>query len=152
MAAHFAQWRGTLVAGLVTATCALLAGCSATGSKAGIATPPAILYKHDTTPLMVKHEDGSDRHFAPIAIPDDLASGESTAYSFALNIPGVPGGSLMSIGWGDMSTEKAQSNGNIDEVLFADANELKILGIFTRTRVKAYGQPKSPQLAAADAE
>lgn len=152
MAAHFAQWRGALVAGLLTATCALLAGCSATGSKAGIGTPPAIIYKNDTTPLMVKRGDAGEGHFSPVAIPDDLAAGESTAYSFALNIPGVPGGSLMSFGWGDMSTERAQSNGNIDEVLFADATEMKILGIFTRTRVKAYGQPKSPQLAAADAE
>lgn len=150
MTAHFAQWRGTLAAGLVAATCVLLAGCSATGSKAGIGTPPAIIYKNDTTPLMVKRGDAGEGHFPPVPVPENLASGESTAYSFALNIPGIPGGSLMSFGWGDMSTEKAQSNGNLDEVLFADASEMKILGIFTRTKVKAYGQPKSGELAAAE--
>jgi len=152
MEVHFAQRRGALAAGLVTVACVLLAGCSATGSKAGIGTPPAIIYKNDTTPLMVKRGDAGEGHFPPVAVPANLAAGESTAYSFALNIPGIPGGSLMSFGWGDMSTERAQSNGNLDEVLFADASEMKILGIFTRTKVKAYGHPKAPQLAGAEAE
>lgn len=126
-----------LLAAVAAASC-LLTGCSPTGSRAGVATPPAIFYKNDTTPLTVIRGRAGEAP-RPILIPKDARSGKSTSYSFALNIPGIPGGSALSVGWGDMSMEKAMKNGGLREVVYADAREMQILRIFTRTTIIAYG-------------
>lgn len=126
----------------IAAAC-VLAGCSPTGSRAGVATPPALLYKNDTTPLTVIRGRADERP-RPILIPPEARAGKSTSYSFALNIPGIPGGSALSIGWGDMSIEKAMENGGLKEVVYADAREMQILRIFTRTTIIAYGPAENP--------
>lgn len=121
----------------------LLAGCSPTGTRAGVGLPPAMLFKWTTTPMAAKRPE---RGASGLAVPTGLNRSEVTAHQIALNIPGVspPGtGQAASVGWGNVSTAEALRAAQGDEVIFADAEELSILGIYTRLKVITYATPAS---------
>jgi hypothetical protein len=67
-------------------------------------------------------------------------------------IPGIPTIDPATIGWGDMSANAMFEAGEYDEWVYADANEIDILGIYTRCTIIGYGVVKdeSRALPAAD--
>ena len=145
---------GTLL--LLAAACAVLGGCNPANARVGVSTGPAFLYKNVETPMTVRRgERGGPPQ--PLIIPADLRKGEATFYCISpLSLPPGTGPLLpgmpdpLGVGWGDGSMEKAMENGEIGEVLYADARELSILRIFTKITIKAYGTPQgSPKAEAA---
>lgn len=127
--------------GCTIGACLLLAGCSPTGTRAGVGLPPAVLFKWTTTPMAAKRPE---RGASGLVVPTGLNRSEVSAHQIALNIPGVspPGtGQVASVGWGDVSTAEALRTAQGDEVIFADAEEFSILGIYTRLKVITYATP-----------
>lgn len=131
-----------------------LAACSPNSARVGVSTGPAFLFKHVETPMTVRRgERGGPPQ--PLVIPADLRKGESRFYSISVPLLGVvptPGLDPLSVGWGDGSMERAMEDGDIGEVLYADARELSILrGLFTKITIEAYGTPAIPASAKAEA-
>jgi hypothetical protein len=125
--------KGIAAALLCTAGLAL-AGC--TNARVGVGTPEAAIYKNVTVPLNA----GIDRRTGdPMVIPETLAVGTSSGYALDFSIPGLEFTRPISIGWGNMSLEKALANGNLERVSYADGQEITILRIFKKARIIAYG-------------
>lgn len=125
----------------------LLTGCSPVGARAGVSTGPAFLYKRVITPMRVSRPAGPPGAASGIPIPQELVRHEVATYQLSLSLPfvGPPGsGSLFTIGWGDMSTRRLLEESDNANVVFADAEDLSILGIYNRTTIIAYATPPEP--------
>jgi hypothetical protein len=135
--------RRTIVWALLLAPAVgFLAGCQS--ARAGVGQPRAFIYKHTTVPFTTKRTRGELN--PGLQIPQNPRIGEARWYGVAINIPFVgpiptPGISPLSVGWGDASLEAAMANGNIQEVIYGDAEELEILnGLFTKVILRVYGE------------
>jgi len=153
-----------LMAALLAATAGLLAtGCSPTGARAGVGLPPAFIYKNYKVPLTVaRPEEGAgpspraleaakamrEAGIEPpipkgIKFPEGMKMVKVRTYALSpLNIPGVPGGGLVSFGWGDMSERRWLEEGGMERFVYADAAELDILRIFNQVTIYAWGLPE----------
>jgi len=83
-----------------------------------------------------------------IAIPENLVETRIRTYrinliprgvSNLIGIPGIPTLDPLSIGWGDMSANAMFEEGGYDEWIYADANQLDILGVYTKVTIIGYG-------------
>lgn len=84
-----------------------------------------------------------------IVIPPGLKLVKVSTYSLSpLNIPGIPGGGLISFGWGDMSERRWLEEGGMERFVYADARDLEILRIFNKVTIYAWGVPE--EVAAVD--
>lgn len=84
-----------------------------------------------------------------IVFPPGMKMVKVRTYSLSpLNIPGVPGGGVISFGWGDMSERRWLEEGGMERFVYADAAELEILRIFNQVTIYAWGVPEE---VAADA-
>jgi len=124
------------------------AGCNPTSARAGVGLGPALLYRHSTVPFTARRPDFR-RGETGIIIPAQLTTSKVVAHQVQISIPGVtpPGPSNpLSVGWGDISQARLLEEGGVEEVVFADATELSILGIYTRLTITAYAdaQPRPP--------
>ncbi|MDX2177361.1 MAG: hypothetical protein SF028_12925 [Candidatus Sumerlaeia bacterium] len=128
----------TLAVPLALAAACLAAGC--TSARVGVGTPMGIIYKDVVAPMSLERKRGPEAG-QPVAIPPVLVDGVSTGYALDLSIPGLEFTRPFSIGWGDMSLERAMREGGLERVVYADGRETTILRIFQRARVVAYGPP-----------
>ncbi len=112
----------------------LLGGCERTG----IGLPMAMIYENTTTPFRVRpRSQGPPK---PLIITDDLKETRVRSYRLAANIPGIPASSrILSVGWGNISGERAIREGEFRDVVYADAQTISVLGLYTKTVIKAYG-------------
>ena len=128
--------RNGWAAAAIAATVALLAGCNS--ARVGVGLPVAMIYKNTTAPLTANIDR---RTGDPMVIPKDVRMGKATAYALDFSIPGLEFTRALSVGWGDMSLERALKDGGLGEVSYGDGQEVQILRIFTRARVIVYGPP-----------
>jgi hypothetical protein len=122
---------------------ALLAGCGGVG----FGTTPAMLFSQTRNPVAYKRATPPG---TPLQIPGDLALGKATTYKVGADFPGVPGGRLWTVGWGDMSMERALANGGLAEATYVDAYNLRILGgVFEKATLEVRGPALGTEPAAA---
>ena len=122
--------------------CSILAAFGAmgcTGARMGVGLPRAMIYKNVRKPFTMKRN--RNPRAKGVAIPEKLNRGTASAYKLDLKIPTLEYTRPLSFGWGDVSLEKAFSNGSIKELVYADAREIEILGIFTKSEIIVYGVP-----------
>jgi len=110
-----------------------LSGCT----RVTVNFPDGSLYGNSTVPVTIKD---AMKISDPVQVPQNLAVGRSTSYRVGMALPSP--WAVLSVGWGDMSMQAAQENGNLAEVTYADAKRLTILFLFRKTTLIAYG-PKS---------
>lgn len=116
----------------------LLSSCFFMDGRTGVGLAPAFVYKNVTTPMSAGPRGGPG-----LVINGPIKSYSVTAHRIGLDIPFVfpPGvGDALSVGWGNMSLERALREGEIDSFLFADGNEMTILGLYTRNRIIVYSE------------
>jgi hypothetical protein len=86
-----------------------------------------------------------------IKIPDNLVETRIRTHRINLiprgvsaifGIPGIPTIDPATIGWGDMSGNAMFEAGGYDQWIYADANEVDILGVYTRVTIIGYGVVK----------
>lgn len=119
---------------LLAAVAGLITGC--TNARVGVGVPEALLYQNTTVPLTANMDR---RTGAPLDIPPDLVTGESTAYAIDLSIPMIEWTRPLSVGWGRMDLERALADGNIEQVTYADAQHITILRVFKKVRIIVHG-------------
>ena len=119
---------------LLALAAALLAGCGGVG----LGTSPTFIYSQTRNPVSFKRATPPG---TSLVIPDELATGKATAYQLGANLPGIPGGRLLTVGWGDMSMERALADGGLAEASYVDAFNLRILGVFEKATLEVHGPP-----------
>lgn len=112
-------------------------GTACTDARVGVGLPRAVIYQNTTVPM--KLERNREGPPGPIPIPPDLQVGTCTAYALDFSVPTLEFTRPLSVGWGDMSLEAALADGNLSHMVYADAQQLVILGIFKRARVIVHG-------------
>lgn len=116
----------------------VLSGCS----RFGVSQPRALIYQNTVTPLTMKRPAfGSPG----VEIPANLEEARLHAHQVELDSPiptlGLFWMKALSVGWGDIGTERTLQVGGFDEVVYADAHIFSILGVYTRSTVIAWGVP-----------
>lgn len=130
------------------AVAAFLAGCSPTNARVGVGLPPAILFRNVRGAMTANRDVVRQRGGIPIL--DAPKIGRARAYQIQLSPPtgtdflvdadGLQAARVASVGWGDMSLQKALKDGQIETFTHADYREISILGIFTQIDIYAYGE------------
>lgn len=117
-----------------------LSGCL--DARAGVGMPRAAIYQNVVVPLRVNVDE--EKPWETNTSPGlDMAT--ATTHSIVPNIPGVPGGQALSVGWGNMAIDRFVERGELEQVHYADAQHLSILGLYNRLTIRAYGTKRKPQ-------
>lgn len=117
----------------------LLSGCFAVNARAGVGTAPAMVYKRTITP-MYYNKDYSIFPQENLSFSDLNRTIVST-HRAGVNIPFVlpPGAStILTVGWGDMSFDKAQKAEEFPDIVYMDARETDVLGVYQRIDLMIY--------------
>lgn len=127
---HLAAGGALALLVVLTSSCAGVWGSSL--PAAPVQPPPGFIFTNFQAPL--------DFEFTEKGVGTDTANmrmGESEAQF--IYVPFIAPG-LLRFGWGDASLDTAATNGRIDEIHYADYEVLSVLGIYTNTKIRAYGQ------------
>ena len=90
-------------------------------ARVGISTPPGLLYSNTISPAGMKRARGPG---PPFLRNGDIRIGTATAHRISFEIPTITWTEPLSFGWGDMSTQKALENGNLQEMYWMDAQNI----------------------------
>ena len=113
--------------------CLLAAGCSPTSERVGVKPGPGRLLSYYKAPMMCRcNVPGGVRN------AEDLKVGHATASNLVLPVPLTR--DALSVGWGDITLDRAAREGGIREIAYADYELLSFLGIYTRAKVIVYGR------------
>ena len=108
----------------VMAACLLAAGCSPTSERVGVKPGPGRLLSYYKAPMMCRCN-----------VPGGVRNAED------LKVLPVPlTRDALSVGWGDITLDRAAREGGIREIAYADYELLSFLGIYTRAKVIVYGR------------
>ena len=118
----------SVVAAAMLAMTLLSLGCS--NYRLGPGLPSGRIFQYSRGPMYFRTEN-----FDGVA----TGPGQKVGIAEASNIVIPRTQDLASVGWGNLSMEKAAEQGGIKEIDFADYEILSILGVYTRARVIAYG-------------
>lgn len=116
--------RGMLRMGVLAAV-ALVASAGCHSLRAPVVPPQGALYSKVRAPLTI------DFNRTPVCAKS------GSAKAFFVYDPVATG---MDFAWGDVSIEEAARAGNLTTVEYADYEMLRVLGVFGRMTVTAYGK------------
>lgn len=124
---------------LVALVASLASGCSPTSSRMGVAPPPGWLIHAYKAPMGARPGPRG-----VILREENMKVGRASAANFVFPLSRAAAvlpydGNSVSVGWGNVSLEKAMENGNLTSVAWSDYKELSILRIYTRVEIIAYG-------------